>query len=61
MLDLKPHIQFLRVGEVAERYGVSRTTIWRWVKDTDFPEPVKLANHSTRWKVAALQAWEASQ
>ena len=50
--------QFLTDRTLAERYQVSRSTIWRWLKDTpNFPHPVKLAG-STRWRLSDLEKWE---
>ncbi|QDY69804.1 helix-turn-helix transcriptional regulator [Qingshengfaniella alkalisoli] len=53
---------FLRDTQVAQRYGVSRVTIWRWVKDGHaFPKPIKLTDAVTRWKLSDLEAWEAAR
>ena len=53
---------YLTDKQVAERYGVSRVTIWRWVKvDPAFPRPVSLSPGSSRWKAADIEAWEASR
>ena len=47
---------------LADRYGVSRATVWRWVKKTPgFPQPVKLSPGCTRWRASDLEAWEASR
>ncbi|MDF2578238.1 MAG: hypothetical protein K0S74_1722 [Chlamydiales bacterium] len=52
---------FLRDTEVAIRYGISRPTIWRWVKLNKFPKPIKLGAGSTRWRLADLEIWERTQ
>ena len=39
------------------RYGISRPTIWRWLKKGKFPRPKKLLG-STRWKLEDLEIWE---
>lgn len=53
---------YLKDADVAERYGVSRTSVWRWQKkDPKFPAPVKLSDGCTRWKLADLEAWEANR
>ncbi|MBN8978921.1 MAG: AlpA family phage regulatory protein [Rhizobiales bacterium] len=53
---------YLQDKQVAERYGVSRGCIWRWVKtDPNFPKPVSLSPGSTRWRVKDLEAWECSK
>lgn len=51
---------YLSDQQVARRYGVHRSTIWRWVKtDTDFPRPIVLSLGCTRWKLGEVEAWEA--
>lgn len=47
---------------LAKRYGVSRSTVWRWLKnDPNFPRPVTLSPGCTRWWLPAVEAWEASK
>ena len=56
-----PHT-YLSVAQVAARYGVHRTTPWRWSKtDPTFPKPIALTPGCTRWKLADLEAWEAAK
>lgn len=53
---------FLSDKQVAARYGVYRTTPWRWIKvDPTFPKPVQLTPGCTRWKLADLEAWEQAK
>ena len=52
---------FLTDKQVAERFGVSRGTPWRWIKEDGFPPPVKLSAGCTRWRLADIEAWEASR
>lgn len=53
---------YLQDSDVAKRYGVSRTSVWRWLKtDPKFPAPVNLSAGCTRWKLADLEAWEATR
>ncbi|GGB26271.1 helix-turn-helix transcriptional regulator [Allosediminivita pacifica] len=57
--EKQPRKLFLSDKEVAERYSVSRPTIWRWVKTAPgFPPPVRLAQGTTRWAVDALAEYE---
>ena len=52
-------LTFISDRQVAERYGVSRPTIWAWLKtDDSFPKPVKLSAGCTRWKLDELLEWE---
>ncbi len=51
--------RFLSIDEVAQRYGVSHATIWRWVKnDKHFPEPIKLSPGTSRWSENQLLEFE---
>lgn len=50
---------FLQDKDVAQRYGVSRPSIWRWVKsDPSFPKPVNLTPGCARWRMEDLEKWE---
>lgn len=49
---------FLSDKQVAARYGVQRTSIWRWIRNNNFPEPVKLSPGCTRWPLDRVQEWE---
>lgn len=49
---------YLSDKQLAERYGVTRPTIWRWVKERELPEPLKLAPRCTRWRLHEIEAWE---
>jgi len=46
--------------QLADRYGVSRVTIWRWRKsDPSFPMPVNLSPGCVRWRLSQIEEWEA--
>lgn len=48
--------------QVAARYGVHRSTPWRWAKVVPgFPSPVTLSPGCTRWPLSSLLLWEASK
>jgi prophage regulatory protein len=48
--------------DLAKRWSVSRPTIWRWHReDSSFPRAVKLGANCSRWKLADIEAWEASR
>ncbi|GGE15270.1 hypothetical protein GCM10011360_00110 [Primorskyibacter flagellatus] len=50
----------LRDTAVAQRYGVCRQTVWRWVAQESLPEPIRLSEGVTRWRLSDLLAHEAS-
>jgi prophage regulatory protein len=46
--------------QLAARYGVHRTTPWRWAQnDPSFPKPLNLSPGCTQWKLSDVEAWEA--
>ena len=52
--------QFLADKTLAARYEVSRSTIWRWVREGRLPKPLKI-NGSTRWSSEQLSKWEQKE
>lgn len=50
---------YLNANQVADRYGVSTDTVWRWARKGDMPKPVKLSPGSTRWLLSDLTKHEA--
>ncbi|MFP3984117.1 MAG: helix-turn-helix transcriptional regulator [Desulfurivibrionaceae bacterium] len=49
---------FLSDKQVADRYGVGRGTIWRWVRSNSFPKPVKISPGCSRWPKAEIETHE---
>jgi prophage regulatory protein len=50
---------FLSDLNLADRYNVHRTTVWRWAKsDPTFPQPIVLSPGCTRWRLSDIEAWE---
>ncbi len=47
--------------QVANQFGVSRATIWRWVQNGNFPKPIKLSPGCSRWKIEDVQKWAESR
>mgnify|MGYP005872227387 FL=1 len=53
--ELRPR-GFLRLPQVLELYPVSPATWWRGVKNGRFPQPVKLTERTTAWRVEEVEA-----
>jgi predicted DNA-binding transcriptional regulator AlpA len=53
---------YLPARGVWERYGVTSTSLYRWLVDekSDFPHPFYIGRFRY-WKIADLLAWEASR
>jgi prophage regulatory protein len=51
----------LRWRDVRARIGLSRATIWRKVRNHDFPAPVTLGPQSVGWLERDVDEWIASR
>ena len=40
---------------------VSSATLWRWIKGSNFPKPVKLSSRMVGWRVEDVRAWLESR
>ena len=53
---------YLNDKQLSSRFGVTRQTIWRWVRSLPtFPRPYSLSPGCTRWKLAEIEDWEAGR
>jgi prophage regulatory protein len=52
-----PETGFVRQKQLAMIIPFSRTTLWRKVKDGEFPAPVHLSAGITAWKVELIRQW----
>lgn len=49
--------RLLRLPEVRQRVGLSRTEIYRRIRRNAFPSPVQLGPQSSAWDSAAIDRW----
>lgn len=50
-------MQYLTPTEVRAEFRISKTTLARWVKERNFPAPVRLGPSSPRFDAEAVQRW----
>ncbi len=56
-------LQVIRINELASTHNrrgklpVSPATVWRWVREGQFPKPFKLGNRVTVWNLAEVDAF----
>lgn len=53
--------RILRIHEVREKTGLSRTTIWRLERKGDFPARVALSAGSVGWLLSDVDGWLQSR
>jgi len=52
---------YLSDKQLAARFGNSRASVWRWTKTTNFPQPIKLSQGCTRWRLSEIEEWEKAK
>jgi len=54
----RPEI-LIRQKEILQDYApVSRTTWWRWIKEGQAPQPVRIGQRMVAWRQSDLLAWQ---
>src|SRR5262245_61370688 len=51
----------LRILDVSKRVGLSRSSIWKMVKEGDFPAPCRLSRRSVGWFELDIEPWLRSR
>ena len=49
--------QLLTVKQVASLIGVSRPTVYRWLRTLDFPRPLRVGQRASRWRRHEVERW----
>jgi prophage regulatory protein len=47
----------IRINELAQRLGVSKSTLWRWRKAQIVPHPLSLGPRMVGWRATEIEAW----
>ena len=51
----------LRPRQVAELFGVSRTTVWRLVQRGELPRPIRISAGVVGWRRSVIETWLAER
>jgi prophage regulatory protein len=57
MLDISKKERFLRLADVIERTGLSRSYIYLSISKDEFPTNIKLSSRSVAWLESEIDAW----
>jgi len=58
--SIKP-IRILRVREVADRSGISRSLLYKFVREGKFPPSVKIGERAVGWLESDVDGWIKSR
>ena len=49
--------RLLRLKEVEQMVGLSRTSIYRLMDSGDFPHPIRVGPRAVRWRLRDIEEW----
>ena len=52
--------KILRMRTVLERIGLSRSTLYRKMRDGTFPKQIQLSEHCCGWRESSINRWMAN-
>ena len=52
---------FIRLPEVRQRVGVSKSQIYKLIAQDQFPKPVKVSRRISCWVLAEVEQWVQEQ
>ena len=55
------HDRLLHRDEVEERTGLSRSTLYRKMREGSFPSPLQVGVRAVRWPCSEIEAWLAAR
>lgn len=50
----------IRLADVCQLLGVSRSTVYKWMNEGVFPAPVRVSERAVRWRSEDIEAWRES-
>ena len=52
-----PEVRLIRMSEVIQRTGLSRSTIYQLISRNLFPRPVRITDRAVAWSSQVVQTW----
>ena len=56
-----PTSLYLTDIQIAERFGISRNSVWRLARTGELPSPINLFRATTRWRLSDIESFEAAR
>ena len=56
-----PHDGMSRLSQILPFLPIGKSTVWNWVKQGKFPQPIKLSPTITVWRNHDIHAWLQAQ
>ena len=59
MRIVEPLDRLLTIKQITAEIGISRSTIYRRMREGTFPKPIRIGPRATRWPESAIKVWLA--
>lgn len=56
-METKTLDRLLRLRDVMDATGLSRSTVYKLMREGSFPAPVHIGPKASRWRESAVRAW----
>ena len=56
-----PHDGMSRLSQILPFLPIGKSTVWAWVRQGKFPQPITLSPTSTVWRNSDIHAWLQAQ
>lgn len=54
-------LKLLRMGDLKSEYGLKPASVYRWISEGSFPDPVNIGSNSVAWFREEIEAWLRSR
>lgn len=61
MVEMLHIEQMLRLPDVLRATGMSKRTIYRWIGQGHFPEPVSIGPNAVGWPASDVRRWQTAR
>ena len=56
-METENETRILRMPDVMQKLGISRSTVYRLMSDESFPRQVKIGKRAKGWRLDAVERW----
>lgn len=56
-----PVPSLLQTATLCAHLGVNSSTVWRWIRERNFPKPIEVGTKVRMWKAVEVEQWLTSQ
>ncbi|PWW08876.1 MULTISPECIES: AlpA family transcriptional regulator [Pseudidiomarina] len=50
-------MQYLTLANIKEQFQISKSTVYRWIEERNFPRPTKFSTKAARWRACDIEEW----